>query len=323
MRISIALATYNGGRFLPEQLESLKNQVRPPDELVVVDDASTDNTAEIIKEFGKDVPFPVRLEVSSENQGPVRSFELALRRCQGDTILLCDQDDIWHPGKVERFETIFAENPEAEFAFSNAALINGEGQALPGDLWQEKSFGPVEQAAFASGQAFPILLQRSTITGCTLALRHRDLSIVLPIPADGPLLHDAWISLLLSAFSTPVLIHDPLVQYRHHPQQFTEVLAPRPGETAQVRIQQMKGHLEQLRQARERLLESSVGAGPAPRNLELLAGKIRHLERRSQLPPCSLPRALAVLSELLSGGYARHSNGLRSAFLDVYSGRVP
>src|SRR5690349_15385572 len=101
MRISVAMATYNGAPFLPEQLQSLAAQTLPPFELVVCDDGSTDRTIQILREFATSAPFPVRIHENSERLGFGDNFLKAAALCQGDWIAFCDQDDIWLPHKLE------------------------------------------------------------------------------------------------------------------------------------------------------------------------------------------------------------------------------
>src|SRR4029077_8380451 len=112
-RLSIAMCTYNGARFLPEQLESIAAQTRLPDELVVCDDGSADESAEIVRNFGKNAPFPVRLELNEKNLGATKNFEKAIGLCQGDLISLADQDDVWKPQKLSKLWLVFQENPGA------------------------------------------------------------------------------------------------------------------------------------------------------------------------------------------------------------------
>ena len=92
--LSIAMATYNGERYIAEQLSSIAHQTRLPDELVLSDDASTDGTLDIVKDFMKCAPFPIRLLVNRNRLSSSRNFEVAMRACNGDIIFLCDQDDV-------------------------------------------------------------------------------------------------------------------------------------------------------------------------------------------------------------------------------------
>src|SRR5690349_17434303 len=120
MRISIALCTYNGGPFLAEQLASYVQQTRLPDELVVCDDCSSDNTMAILRDFAARAPFAVRLHQNAANLRSTRNFEQAIRLCTGDVIALSDQDDVWLPEKLERMERTLAADPEISLVFSDA-----------------------------------------------------------------------------------------------------------------------------------------------------------------------------------------------------------
>src|SRR6266704_3029265 len=101
-QISIALCTYNGARFLPEQLESIAAQTRLPDEMVVCDDRSADETTDIIRTFAKNALFPVRLEINEQKLGSTKNFEKAIRLCHGEIIAPADQDDVWNPQKLSK-----------------------------------------------------------------------------------------------------------------------------------------------------------------------------------------------------------------------------
>src|SRR5713101_1538304 len=102
MYLSVAMCTYYGARFLQEQLESIAAQTRLPDELVVCDDRSADGSVEIVRNFAKSAPFPVQLEINETNLGAIKNFEKAIGLCEGETIALADQDDIWKPQKLSR-----------------------------------------------------------------------------------------------------------------------------------------------------------------------------------------------------------------------------
>jgi glycosyltransferase involved in cell wall biosynthesis len=130
LRISVAMCTFNGGRYLEEQLESIGAQTRPPCELVVCDDGSTDDTISILKRFEANAPFPVRIVQNGTRMGSTRNFDQAIGMVRGELIALCDQDDRWLPHKLERLSNCLIENPFLGGVFSDAELIDGEGQRV-------------------------------------------------------------------------------------------------------------------------------------------------------------------------------------------------
>ena len=95
MRISIAMTTYNGSKYLNDQLKSFSQQDQAPDELIVCDDGSSDNTIKILEKFSLNAPFDVKIYQNESNLGFTKNFENALSKCTGDLIFLSDQDDIW------------------------------------------------------------------------------------------------------------------------------------------------------------------------------------------------------------------------------------
>ena len=110
LSLSVALASYNGERYIGQQLDSIARQTRLPDELVICDDASTDSTADIVREFARRAPFAVRF-LQHQRMGSTRNFELAIAECRGDIIFLCDQDDVWYPNKIKTIEAVFIDRP--------------------------------------------------------------------------------------------------------------------------------------------------------------------------------------------------------------------
>ncbi len=129
MRLSIAMATYNGEQFIREQLTSLARQTRQPDELVVSDDGSTDSTLQIIQDFSRSAPFPVRLFRSDRNLGFTLNFLLAAERCSGELLAFCDQDDAWLPHKLGRAAEVFADD-DVVLLIHSAEVIDESGRAL-------------------------------------------------------------------------------------------------------------------------------------------------------------------------------------------------
>src|SRR5579884_3482594 len=119
------MATYNGDRFLREQLDSIAAQTRAPHELVVSDDGSTDRTLEIVREFSASAPFPVKLLQDERRLNYRLNFRRAAQNCSGDLIAFSDQDDVWQTDKLEKMARAFAD-PAILLAYHNA-IVSSEG----------------------------------------------------------------------------------------------------------------------------------------------------------------------------------------------------
>ena len=139
-KISVALCTYNGEPFLRQQLASIQQQTRLPDELVVCDDQSTDQTLTIVRQFAASAPYTVKIFENERNLGFAANFERAIRLCEGDLIALSDQDDIWYPNRLERSEQELTAHPEAGLVFSDADVINDNDELAGPTLWQRLGF---------------------------------------------------------------------------------------------------------------------------------------------------------------------------------------
>jgi glycosyltransferase involved in cell wall biosynthesis len=203
--ISVCMATYNGARHVKSQIESILRQLSEADEIVVVDDGSTDETSSIIEGLGDG---RVRLTRHKTNQGVVRTFEDAIQRASGEILFTADQDDLWAEGRVTAVLLAFQQNPRVDVVVSDAALIDGYGQPQGGTYYQQKG-------RFRSG----ILdnLVHCSYLGCTMAFRRKILRLVLPFPPGGHVFHDLWIGTANTLCRGGTLYLDqPLVLYRRH-----------------------------------------------------------------------------------------------------------
>jgi glycosyltransferase involved in cell wall biosynthesis len=217
VKLSIAMCTYNGAAYLPEQLESLAAQTRRPDELVVCDDASDDgHTREIVKAFARKSKFRVRVYINQETLGSKKNFERAIRHCRGDIILLCDQDDIWKANKLARIEEAFLSAPDVGLVFTDAEIVDESLKTMGGSLWESDSFASEGQELIKQSNVFQTLLRGNVVTGATLAFRSTLRRLVLPIPDETILQHDAWIALIVSAVAPVFFLNEPLIKYRQH-----------------------------------------------------------------------------------------------------------
>lgn len=201
MKISIAMATYNGAKYLQEQLDSFAAQTLLPDELIVCDDGSTDRTLEIIEEFSRTVAFSVRVYRNETRLGYAANFGRAMSLCSGDVVFLSDQDDYWFRNKIEFVCAVFHANPNT-WVVINDAEITDESLELTG----LSTLGQMHTAGLNADHH---------INGCCSAYRQRILPILLPIPAATHS-HDQWLHLLGSSFACREVTTQCLQYYRRH-----------------------------------------------------------------------------------------------------------
>ncbi len=330
VQVSVAMATWQGERFLPEQLASLLDQTRLPDEMVVIDDASTDGTREVLEAFRAIAPFPVVIVTTPNRQGSTPAFARAIAAATGDIIALADQDDIWLPHKLAHLEAIFERDPATTFAFSDATLIDDAGEATEATMWQVRRFTPELQERVRA-HPFTEIAHRFLATGCTIAFRRELRSVLLPFPTGfsstiDPMVHDRWLSIVLSGAGRVAVVDEPLVAYRIHVDQqiglnsisvalplfqryLRRLRAPR-TDTDSPRVYQ----LTHLVEARSRLISKGLVGGAA---LEEIDAVIAHQSRRCHPAPSRIRRVAPIAAELIRGNYHRYSRGWSSALIDL------
>lgn len=214
--VSVAMCTFNGERFLAEQLQSIQLQTRSPDQVVVCDDGSTDATHAMLEEFARSASFPVTLRFNSKNLGVTRNFAQAISLCRGDFVALCDQDDRWHSSKLERLAKALEANPLAGFVCSNAALIDQDGARMRSTLWDRWRINPSMLADQGPRERRLHLLRANCVTGATMMIR-RDLVTAHALPIPPSWVHDHWITLLCEIIERPgCTMPDLLTEYRQH-----------------------------------------------------------------------------------------------------------
>lgn len=203
IKVSVALTTCNGTRYLEPQILSILPQLGPDDELVISDDGSTDGTVNMIMALaGSD--HRIRW-FEGPRRGLIQNFTNALRYCQGDIIFLCDQDDVWLEDKVSRVLAVFARSPKILLVQHNARFA-------------DKNLKPGEKTVFQWRKAHRGILAnilKNRYQGCAIAIRRSLLRIALPFPSDIPM-HDQWLGLLAELFGKVVFQDEILMLYRRH-----------------------------------------------------------------------------------------------------------
>jgi len=321
VKISVAMCTYNGAEFLPAQLESIITQSRPPDEIIVCDDGSTDNTQKLLKKF------PVSLYINDHNLGSVKNFERAISLCTGDVIALSDQDDVWRNDKLQLFEGVL-NNSSAGLVFSDAAIVDEALNPLNRRMWDEVGFDAHKRKLVRAGRAFEVLVTGWTVTGATMAFRSRFVKLSLPIPDGIAMIHDGWIALTIAAVADVVALDEPLIQYRQHAQQ--QIGAPARKETTQeprgvqaietaFRRRNSSADLHKILETLEARLLAQANEFDTRKALSFVSDYAFHLNVRANLPRRRLNRVPSILRELLSLRYHEYANGFKSAAKDLVS----
>jgi glycosyltransferase involved in cell wall biosynthesis len=315
--ISVALATCNGCPHLGPQLASIANQTRPPDELVIGDDQSSDDTLQVIERFASEHGIPTYWQRNPVRLGSSRNFEQVIARCQGDIVVFADQDDVWMPQKLARIEQVFRADPGATYVFSDGLFIDERGAPLRGTLFGRVPFDAAERRAFRNGGALDVLIKHNVVTGATLAVRREALLRLVPFELGW--VHDNYLALGLTVLGRGILLDECLIQYRRHSrQQIGFARAGWKGVVALARLQNAM-HSQQGAQSFERLRTRLLALGVEPQLpvLDDLSGKARFLARRAEM--CERPsRApLVMWRAFRDGGYRRYALGWRQAVLDV------
>jgi len=207
VKISVALATYNGSHYIKEQLDSILYQTYPVDEIVIRDDCSEDNTAEILAEY-KILHSDKFKIIPTQNQrlGVARNFEAVLGKCSGDIIFLCDQDDIWESNKIEVMTQQHLLR-KADIVTSAFTLINSNGRRIGKKVFPSN---------FNVDDLHRELIKYNLFPGCTISFSKRVLLSVLPI-SPRAYIHDWWILLAsINKGFNVFFVNTPLTKYRIH-----------------------------------------------------------------------------------------------------------
>jgi glycosyltransferase involved in cell wall biosynthesis len=315
-KISVAMCTYNGERFLSQQLDSIAKQTRPPDELVVCDDKSTDQTVEMIRSFAASANCSVKVFANHKNVGFIANFERAIQLCTGDLIALSDQDDSWYPMRLERCEQEFAARPEVGLVFSDADIIDGQDQSTGMRLWQNFGFvGELRQRMLAGD--YSVLAKNRFVTGATVMFRSRLREYCLPIGSGW--LHDEWIAATAASVAEVAPIASPLIRYRQHSSQQVG-LSPPPGFREKNRrhwseLSRQIGLLQEMCDRLSKLPLSERGQAL----YSCYEAHLRFARFRYGLPRGRMGRAGAMLRQFSS--YTALGSGLFSMASDLVLGK--
>jgi glycosyltransferase involved in cell wall biosynthesis len=325
--VSVALCTHNGARFVEEQLESILGQTVPVREIVLSDDASTDDTVDRARRtVGDRVPLIVLR--NDPPLGVTANFEQAIRATTGDVVVLSDQDDRWRADRVERGLARLHARADAELCFSDARLVGPGGDPLGGSLIERLQPTTAERAALADGDLFDALVRRNLVTGATVLFRRTLLDAARPFPREW--VHDEWLAIVAAATSSAVFEPDTLVDYRLHEANVIGMRAPTLGVKVRRVLEGDGGRTAGLARRAEILGERLAALPDRPsfdrvrrtRVTTTATEKARTEDRRAGLAPARWRRVVPVLRLLVEGAYERYtSQGKFEAIRDMLQPR--
>ena len=200
--ISVCMATYNGSKFIKEQIDSILCQLSMDDELVISDDHSTDETFDIINSYNDS---RIKFYFNSRRKGCTHNFEHALMHASGDYIFLADQDDVWLPHKIETMVD-FLVSGNYDLVMSNCILVDERLSIIKNPFFDESC--PMKRSILSN-------LYRCVCLGCCLVFTRKALNVFLPFP-EKVVLHDLWIYLVAIINLKCGYCNDALMLYRRH-----------------------------------------------------------------------------------------------------------
>ncbi|WP_040434725.1 glycosyltransferase family 2 protein [Schaalia vaccimaxillae] len=313
MTISVALCTYNGERFIAEQLRSILAQTVPVDEIIIGDDNSSDETLAICESLLTDSGVVFQIRRHRPGLGVRGNFSDAISATTGDVIFLCDQDDVWRNDKVE---SLLSQRGGAVLLHTDARLVDGEGQPLGTTLLEELRVSRWEFNNLAAGDALAVLLRRNLVTGATCMVDGNFARAAMPVP-DG-WIHDEWLGFLAALGHGLKLIPEPLIDYRQHEhnvigakkeslvQRFHRMLKPDPDDDLRrlTRASSAAAYVER------------TGCGSKTDRSKVVEAAA-HQEQRFALPANRIARIPLIVREITRGRYSRYSRGWLTAGRDL------
>lgn len=205
--ISVALAFYNGKKYIEEQVNSILKNLKDDDELVISIDDDSDGSREILRDLAQE-DHRIHL-IKGPGSGVVANFQNALLHCRGEIVFLADQDDLWKENKAETVKKMF-QNPKVTAVVHNAEIVDENLQSMGQTTFQWRD----------SGAGFWKNIKKNSYIGCCMAIRKSILKKLLPIP-EKVWIHDQWMGLLAEQLGSVVFLEDKLLLYRRHEQNVT------------------------------------------------------------------------------------------------------
>lgn len=321
--VSIAMCTYNGTRFLREQLDSFSCQTRLPDEIVICDDSSVDETMEILEKWASSAPFEVRIFRNEKNLGFVQNFAKAVSLCTKNVIFLSDQDDVWEPDKIAAMMVPFENSPEIGVVSSGGFIIDENGIRLNDQEYLlAQNWFYDETVAYC---VFRPKLSDCFPRGCASAFRASLRDILLPIPPHWG--HDLWLNVIYRCRFQGCFLPKPLFSYRIYSGNTTSGIFESRLELMEQKKKIFHWNAASQYWANEAMIsefeERIHKMEPSPyvqQCIRYLANNRKHFPNRSRIQRNGILFFPLFLLEIVSGRYFQHYAPWRAIFHDLRVG---
>lgn len=315
--VSVAMCTFNGERFISEQLQSILDQTTKPFEIVVVDDGSTDRTVEIIEQFilsSADLPISINLLKNPVRLGVTSNFEKAISATSGQYIFLADQDDIWQLDRIETYLNCWVDEPSTQLIFSDATLINAQGEIIGSSLFGALKITSQEFSKAENQSLFEVLIKRNIVTGATTALSRSLFDIATPFPKSW--IHDEWLAIVAASLNQVKIMREQSIGYRQHDSNVIGIKRRTIRYWLGYFFASRAGRFVELNQ-RNSALQNKLSQIHSS-YIELAEDKSQFDRDRTLLPNNRLLRIPYVIRNVLNGNYSRFaSNGRPEAIRDL------
>ncbi len=241
-QIDVLLATYNGEKYLKEQLDSILNQTYQNIQLIISDDCSKDDTRNILKEY-EEKDSRVKVYYQNENIGCIKNFEFLLKQVKNKIYMLSDQDDVWMPEKIEKiYEQL--ENEKADLIFGDLEVVDSNLETIYPSF---NDFMKLSRKIKRHINTYELNYLYNCVTGCTIMSRKKWIDKILPLPVNSKyVLHDHWIGLMISLKGRLAYLPEKHIKYRQH-------------EDNEVGTDKISHQFQQLEQVRELFIQVKLG----------------------------------------------------------------
>lgn len=280
IKISVAMATYNGEQYIRQQLESILQQTRPVDEIIIVDDHSSDETLQVIRSLRDS---RIHIFQNDTNLGYIENFYKAISMTKGDYVFLSDQDDIWALDKIERSMLALTASDENMAVCSGFRLIDQDGNSI--EHTESYQLNAFLSKAHKSVEYLTLhqLAFGNVVQGCTYGIRRAVIDVYVRIH-NTEVIHDYQLMLIAAALGKVVYLNVPLIQYRLHGDNavgFAE-------KSHKIEVPHSAPKREPFMVRFFRQIDQEV--------------PIRHLDYYLCLYYCRIPYLISILKKLLLGG---------------------